>query len=180
MLFRSDADWQRVYAGKGKGWTVVTAPENTVTRGIRLSFDKGLDELDEALLGDEGGAGLDGGLGPGDSGGGAAAKEKDKAAWFARLEGMKILRRRFENLFPACKVSVNSGTVTPEGEWDARRDAPLTADDPGIYMMQWDSPQAIRGLAIKEIDGRFTEIDAWTAAGSPDLKADQGWEKLAT
>jgi hypothetical protein len=172
-----DADWQRVYAGQGKGWTVVTAPENTVTRAIRLSFDKGLDELDEAFLGDEGEASLDGGL---DAGGGAAAKEKDKAAWFAQLEGMKILRRRFENLFPSCKVTVNSGTVTPQGEWEAGRETPLTTENPGIYMMEWDAPQAIRGLAIKEIDGRLTEIDAWTGEGSPDLKADAGWEKLAT
>jgi hypothetical protein len=175
-----DADWQRVYAGKGKGWTVVTVPENTVTRAIRLSFDKGLDELDEAFLGDEGEATLDGGLDVGDSGGGAAAKEKNKAAWFAQLEGMKILRRRFENLFPTCTVSVNSGTVTPDGAWEANRETPLTSENPGTYMMQWDAPQAIRGLAIKEIDGRFTDVDAWMGAGSPDLKAEKGWEKLAT
>ncbi|MFM8705036.1 MAG: hypothetical protein ACKOHG_14435, partial [Planctomycetia bacterium] len=98
----------------------------------------------------------------------------------AQLEGMKILRRRFENLFPSCKVTVNSGTVTPEGEWDAKREKPLTSDNPGIYMMEWDAPQQVRGLAIKEIDGRFTEIDAWTGDGSPDMKADKGWEKLAT
>ena len=44
-----------------------------------------------------------------------AAAGSDKAAWFAQLEGMKILRRRFENIFPTCKVTVNSGTVTPQG-----------------------------------------------------------------
>jgi len=174
-----DADWQRIYAGTGKGWMVVTAPEKTVTRAIRLSFDMGLDELDEALLGDDGEANLDGGLGAGDTASTAGPKQ-DKAAWFARLEGMKILRRRFENLFPSCKVTVNSGTVTPQGEWEAGRETPLTTRNPGIYMMEWDAPQAIRGLAIKEIDGRFTEIDAWTGKGSPDLKADAGWEKLAT
>jgi hypothetical protein len=173
-----DADWQRVYAGKGKGWTVVTAPEKTVTRAIRLSFDKGLDELDEAVLDDEGDPALDGGLG--DAAGDADSKEKNKAAWFAQLEGMKILSRRFENLFPTCKVTVNSGTVTPEGEWDANREKPLTSENPGVYMMEWDAPQPIRGLAIKEIDGRFTEIDAWTGAGSPDMKAVKGWEKLAS
>lgn len=174
-----EGDWTRVYAGKGKGWTVVTAPGKTVTRGIRLSFDKGLDELDEAILGDEGGANLDGGLDLGDTGGDAGGK-KNKAAWFAQLEGMKILRRRFENLFPSCNVTVNSGTATAAGEWDARRETPLTAENPGIYMMEWDGPQAIRGLAIKEIDGRFTEIDAWTGAGSPEMQAEKGWEKLAT
>ena len=175
-----DADWQRLYAGKGKGWTVVPAPEKTLTRAIRLSFDKGLDELDEAFLGDEGEAGLDGGLGLGDKGGGAGSNDKNKAAWFAQLEGMKILRRRFENLFPTCKVSVNSGTVTPEGEWEANRERPLTSENPGIYMMEWSAPQQVRGLAIKEVDGRFTEIDAWTGDGPADMKADKGWEKLAT
>jgi len=177
-----ESDWQRVYAGKGKGWTVVTAPEKTVTRAIRLSFDKGLDELDEAVLGgelgDDGEPTLDGGLG--DAADDAGSKEESKATWFAQLEGMKILRRRFENLFPSCKVSVNSGTVTPKGEWDAKRETPLTSENPGIYMMEWHAPQPIRGLAIKEIDGRFTEIDAWTGDGSPDMKADKGWEKLAT
>ena len=177
-----ESDWQRVYAGKGKGWTVVPAPEKTLTRAIRLSFDKGLDELDEAVLGDELGDGgspsLAGGLG--DAADDADSKAKSKSAWFAQLEGMKILRRRFENLFPSCKVSVNSGAVTPEGEWDAKRETPLTSENPGIYMMEWEKPQPIRGLAIKEIDGRLTEIDAWTGAGSPDMKAEKGWEKLAT
>ena len=174
-----DADWRRVYAGKGKGWTVVPAPEKTTTRAIRLSFDKGLDELDEALLGDEGGASLDAvGLGLDDAG--AGGRETGKAAWFAQLEGMRFLKRRFENLFPTCKVSVNSGTVTPEGQWDAKREKPLTPENPGIYMMEWEKPQPIRGLAIKEIDGRFTDIDAWTGDGSPDMQAEKGWEKLTT
>ena len=93
---------------------------------------------------------------------------------------MKILRRRFENLFPTCKVKVNSGTVNAQGEWDAQRVKPLTTDDPGIYMMEWDTAQAVRGLAIKEIDGQTTEIDAWTGAGTPDLAAAKGWESLAT
>lgn len=175
-----EADWVRVYAGKGKGWTVVPAPEKTVTRGIRLSFDKGLDELDEAFLGDEGESSLDGGLGPGDKGSDTGSADKNKAAWFAQLEGMKILRRRFEGLFPTCKVTVNSGTVTPEGEWDAKREVPLTEKNPGIYMMEWAAPQPLRGLAIKEVDGRFTEIDAWTGDGTPDMKAERGWEKVAT
>ena len=170
-----EGDWQRVYAGTGKGWTVVPAPENTLTRAIRLSFDKGLDELDEVLLEDDGPSA---GLSLEDDRGAAAGS--DKAAWFAQLEGMKILRRRFENIFPTCKVTVNSGTVTPQGEWDAKRATPLTSENPGIYMMEWDTPQPIRGLAIKEIDGRFTEIDAWTGEGSPDMKAEKGWEKLAT
>lgn len=42
---------------------------------------------------------------------------------------------------------MNSGIVTPEGEWDAKRDKPLTSDNPGLYMMKWKGPQEIRGLA---------------------------------
>jgi hypothetical protein len=172
-----EADWQRIYKGTGKGWTVVAAPEKTLTRAIRLSFDKGLDELDEALMSEKGAKGADGALELGDAGGDAGAKDK---AWSAQLEGMKILRRRFENLFPTCKVTVNSGTVTPEGEWDANRDKSLSVENPGIYMMEWTAPQPIRGLAIKEIDGRYTEIDAWTGEGAPEMTAEKGWEKLST
>jgi hypothetical protein len=152
--------WTRIHQGAGKGWTVVAAPEKTTTRAIRLSFDQGLDEFDEALLGEK--------------------NAKNKDAWFAQLEGMKILRRRFENLFPSCKVTVNSGTVSPEGEWDARRDQPLSAENPGIFMMEWQTPQSIRGLAIKEIDGRFTDIEAWNGEGAPQMDAKAGWETLAT
>lgn len=166
-----EKDWNRVWKGTGKGWMVIPAPDKTETRAIRLSFDKGLDELEETELEEES---------PGDI---EKATESDqgskKPAWRAQLEGMKLLRHRFKNLFPTCRVKVSSGTVTPEGEWDAQRSLPLTSDDPGIYMMEWDTPQAIRGLAIKEIDGRFTEIDAWLGEGTPDMKADKGWEKVA-
>lgn len=152
--------WIKVYKGQGKGWTVAPAPENAVTRAIRLSFDLGLDEFDEALLGEK--------------------DSKAKAAWLAQLEGIKILRRRFENLFTTCTVKVSSGTVSPEGEWDAQRQQPLSSENPGIYQMEWKTNQSIRGLAIKEIDGRFTEIDAWTGTGAPDMHAKEGWEKLST
>lgn len=54
-----EADWTRIYAGTGKGWTVVPASEKTLTHAVRLSFDMGLDELDEALLGEEGDTGSD-------------------------------------------------------------------------------------------------------------------------
>lgn len=155
-----ESQWTRIYQGSGKGWMVVPAPEETLTRAVRLSFDFGLDEFDEALLGDK--------------------NTKGKAAWSAQLEGMKILRRRFENLYPTCKVTVNSGTVTPEGEWDAGRNEALSPENPGLFMMEWGAAQPIRGLAIKEIDGRFTDIEAWTGTGAPNLNATDGWEKLAT
>ncbi|MBI2192568.1 MAG: hypothetical protein HYU36_11350 [Planctomycetes bacterium] len=173
-----ESDWQRIWKGGGKGWTVVPAPEKTQTRAIRLSFDHGLDELEEVSAEEkeekEGEGGLD-----------VPAKESlefatSQEAWKARLEGMRILRGRFANLFPSCRVRVDSGTLTPEGEWDAQRDKPLTTADPGIYLMEWDAPQSIAGLAIKEIDGRTTEIDAWVGAGDPVLKGDAGWEKVST
>jgi hypothetical protein len=169
---RRDADWTEVWAGKGSGWTVIPALPNTVTRAVRISFDHG-----EADIVEEGASER--------SDDPEAAMEEDDVprvpySWQGRLEGMKILRRRFANLFPTCKVTVNSGTVNAEGEWDAKRTTPITADAPGIYMMEWATPQAMRGLAIKEIDGKRTEIDAWAGpAGAPvDLNAAGHWEQL--
>ncbi len=46
-------------------------------------------------------------------------------------------------------------------------------------MMGWDKPQSVRGLAVKEIDGEQTEIDAWAGDGAPDMKAGAGWQKIA-
>ncbi|HCE42150.1 MAG TPA: hypothetical protein DET40_01210 [Lentisphaeria bacterium] len=165
--------WLTVWKGNGSGWLVVPAPEKTITRAVRLSFDHGMDELDELMdkNDDTGADGLN-----------TATDKKAEAAgaWKASLEGMKILRRRFANLFPTCKVTVNSGKVGKDGEWDAGRDRPLTIDNPAIYQMEWETPQTIRGLAIKEIDGRFTEIDAWTGDGKPDMKSATGWEKIAS
>ncbi len=165
--------WLTVWKGNGSGWLVVPAPEKTLTRAVRLSFDRGMDELDELMEkgGDTGADGLN--L--------AAGKKADATnAWKASLEGMKILRRRFANLFPSCKVTVNSGKVSKDGEWDAGRERPLTADNPAIYQMEWETTQNIRGLAIKEIDGRFTEIDAWTGDGKPEMGSAAGWEKIAS
>jgi hypothetical protein len=167
-----ESDWNLVWKGLGKGWTVLPAPENTMTRAVRLSFDHGLSELDEIDVAGEAGEKLDASEG--------SDSTEDAKAWKARLEGMKLLRRRFTNLFSKCRVRVNSGTVTPEGEWDAQREKPLTKADPGIYLMEWDEPQSVRGLAIKEIDGRFTEIDAWNGEGTPELAGDKGWERLTT
>lgn len=162
--------WTEVWRGTGSGWAVIPAPENTLTRAVRLSFDRGLDDVDEVMIQDD----------EDDSSTRKDDKKEDPRAWRARLEGMKILRRRFTNLFPTCKVTVNSGTANTDGVWVAHRERPLTAENPGVYMMAWDKPQRVRGLAIKEIDGRFTEIDAWTGAGEPDMAATAGWDKLAT
>ncbi|HEY3324298.1 MAG TPA: hypothetical protein VGP72_27855 [Planctomycetota bacterium] len=160
----SEKQWNVFWKGPAKGWTVVAAPEKTETRALRISFDRGMDEIDELLEA------------------GAPNPDKEaKNAWRAQIEGMKILRRRFASPPPA-KVSVSSGEINKAGEWDAQRDKPVTAADPGIYMLQWDAPQSFRGLAIEEIDGKTTEIDAFTG---PDGEAialhnEKSWQKVAS
>ncbi|MGD0088650.1 MAG: hypothetical protein ABSE73_01905 [Planctomycetota bacterium] len=156
------------------GWAVATAPENTVTRALRISFDRGMDELDE-LLEAGGGATPDSVLK--DKGG----ADGGKGAWHAQLEGLRILRRRFANLASTAKVSVSSGQISKNGEWDAQRDKPITTADPGIYMLEWGAPQSLRGLAIEEIDGKLTEIDAYTGpdGGPVEMRNDKQWEKIA-
>jgi hypothetical protein len=171
LLPRRDSQWTEIFAGKGPGWTVATAPPNTLTRALRVTFDHG-----EADVEDEG---LDARLDD------PEAVEDDNALtgpqWQAKLEGMKLLRRRFTNLFGTCKVTVSSGKVSPTGEWDAARTAPLTTVDPAIYMMAWDAPQRLRGLAIKEIDGKHTEIDMWTGPeGTPvEMRDEKHWTRIA-
>jgi len=164
----NEKDWAVFWKSAGQGWTVVPAPENTLTRALRISFDHGMDELDDLLNT------------------GASLKDKgetgeDKQAWSARIEGLKILRRRFASLLPKAKISVSSGQLNKAGEWDAQRDKPLTAADPAIYMLEWDTPQSLRGLAIEEIDGRFTEIDTYTGPdGAPaNMRDNAPWRKIA-
>ncbi len=172
LLPRRDSQWTEIFKGKGPGWTVVAAPPNTLTRALRISFDRG-----EADVEDEGAD---------QRADDPEAVADDNAAigpqWQAKLEGMKILRRRFANLFSTCKVTTSTGTPTATGEWDAQRTTPLTTVDPATYMMTWDAPQHLRGLAIKEIDGKRTEIDAWTGpAGAPVDMHDEGhWTHLAS
>ncbi|MCY3023753.1 MAG: hypothetical protein NTW87_32635 [Planctomycetota bacterium] len=172
----SEKNWNVFWKGRpgavrwAKGWTVVPAPENTLTRALRISFDRGMDELDELL--ETGGAAdaLQDKGGPGET----------KQAWRAQIEGLKILRRRFASLLPKARISVSSGQINKAGEWDAQRDKPVTAADPGIYMLEWDAPQTIRGLAIQEVDGKHTEIDAYTGpdGGPADMRDNKQWTKI--
>ena len=116
------------------------------------------------------------------------AAREDEPFW--RLEGLRLLNRRFANLFPSATVRVNSGEVSSTGEWDARRTAPVWPDKPGVYVMEWKQVQKLCGLAIKEIDGAVAEIDVWQGP-APDKvplegpaldrrTEETGWRNLAT
>lgn len=172
-------------------WDVIPAPENTQTRALRVTFIKGKAgaAAEDDLLADVGKKkeqtaddefvldkkktkkveGL-GDFGPGEG------------RWMGQLEGMKLLRRRFRSVASGAEIRVNSGVVAADGTWDAQRTKPITPSDPGIYALQWEEPQTVRGLAIKEIDGRFTKIDVYTgpASGEIDIAAREGWEEVAT
>ncbi|MBM4038782.1 MAG: hypothetical protein FJ290_09725 [Planctomycetes bacterium] len=169
-------------------WDVVPLPENTETRALRFTFTRGADdELEAALEPAEEAKGLKLDARKG-------GEAKDERSWSARLEGAKLLRRRFKSLFPTAKVRVNSGTVAPDGSWDAERAEPATEEKPGIYVLEWPEPQKMRGLAIMEIDGKRTEIESWeggtvglsdrdlfdvSTAGQAS-RATPGWKHLAT
>jgi len=168
-------------------WHVAPIPEDTpTTRAILITFFKGgEDELADLLESEEE---QDYDL---DKLAGFEDDDADKKAyigydkdneWRGLLEGMTMLRRRYKNLFPTAKVSVNSGTILDDGTWDAQRTMPISSERPGIYAMEWEDPQKIRGLAIKEIDGRLTEIDVYTGPDDEpiDIAGFDHWEKMAT
>ena len=164
-----DRDWMEIYYGKASEaarWMVVAAPANLKARAIRFTFDRAEDDL----------AGLTAGADFGDD----ALLGGSTTPWMARLDGMKILRRRYEGLAAKAKIRVNSGRVNKIGEWDARRDRPITQSDPGIYVMEWTQPQSVRGVAIKEIDGKRTEIDVYEGdAGSAiDIQSSSNWRTV--
>ncbi|MEI8371159.1 MAG: hypothetical protein WCJ31_22260, partial [Planctomycetia bacterium] len=123
-------------------------------------------------------AGLDGGSAA-DSLAGPAAGRK-AGAWNGQLEGMRILRRRFANLRDQAAVRVNSGAVGSDGVWIAKPKEPLSTAAPAIYALEWKKPQTMRGVAIKEVDGELTEIDAWTgpADAAIDIEGSAHWEKV--
>ncbi len=105
--------------------------------------------------------------------------EFDEDKWFGRLDGLRLLNRRFKDLAPTAKIRVNSGKVNEFGEWDAQRKESLGMENPGIYVMEWDKPERVDGLAIKEIDGALTEIDAWVGDGPVTLDG-ANWKKVAS
>lgn len=166
-----EKSWTRFPENGVGAWDVVAAPENTVTRALRLSFINGEDDELSTVGGKNDLDVLKGGDG-----------EAAGAAWKGKLAGMKLLRRRFENLSRTAKVRVNSGKVDARGEWDAGRSEALSPDKPGIYVQEWDKAQPIQGLAIKEVDGKTTAIDVFTGpeGAAVNLEGDANWEQVAT
>jgi len=195
--------WQPLPAPTNAHWDAVAAPPGTQTRALRITFARGAaatdgdDPLGNLLeqntkrdvpadpisiekskktpggLGSLGGGLLGGGLSSGGLGGGG-----DK--WQGSLEGLKLLRRRFESKFPQATVRVNSGKLYGQ-TWDAERSEPITPANPGIYALEWKEPQALHGLAIREIDGRLTKIDVYEGdpSGTIDIGAEAGWREIA-
>jgi len=170
-------DWVEFYRGRGRGWTVLPAPTNVLTRALLVTFDKGQSDVDD-IVNEEPSVSADGGdL----SLSAAPAPGSARSGWKGQMEGMKLLRRRFAAVTNAT-VRVNSGSVSALGEWEAQRTKPLSPADPGIYLLEWKNPQGIRGLAIKEIDGKKTEIDVFEGRdGTPvDLTGTNNWKQIAS
>ena len=176
--------WQAFPTQPKSGWTCVAAPPQTKTRALRVKVtrtgDAAPDPLDDLLeskpTGPKGTPNLD------------PTKKKSPINispandWFARIEGMRLLRRRFTPLTTEATVRVNSGAVDKAGVWDAKRTTPLSSESPGVYVMEWKAPQKVAGLAIKEIDGADTEVDVWE--GPPNeaipLRDSEHWKTVAT
>ncbi len=167
-------------------WDVIPAPEGTQTRALRLTFARGAaadsDPLANLL---DGSKTKDDPLDPDKKPRPRDALEfgPNRGVWRGRLEGMRLLRRRFANVAGTATVRVSSGKVAADGAWDAMRKRPVTEDDPGVYALEWQSPQALRGLAIKEIDGELTKIDVFTGAARTGASATgagmAGWQTVA-
>ena len=176
--------WQAFESVGDQPWDCVAAPENTLTRALRVTFSRGAADEDDLLANavetpDKKGD-LELELEPEKK----SEAEKllggdDSSAWKGQIEGMKILRRRLINVAGSARVSVSSGKVAEDGFWDARRSEPLTESNPGVYGLTWDEAQKLRGLAIKEIDGAVTKIDVFTGAGEPDFASPVGWELVS-
>lgn len=168
-------------------WDVIAAPEGTNTRALRITLIKGELPKDDDLL--AGGSKKPGVVDIGQSfdldkpKGAAAAGLNDfgpsDEQWIGKLDGLKLLRRRFRNVSGEAAIRVNSGKVEADGTWDAQRSRPLTSSDPAIYALEWKSAKKLRGLAIKEVDGKTNKIDVYTGPpGEIDVNGTEGWEHV--
>ncbi|MCY3024623.1 MAG: hypothetical protein NTW87_37095 [Planctomycetota bacterium] len=181
------AHWMPFETSGKLAWDVALAPPNCTTRALLITFDKGTDELDEAgetdaaaRGGEMEGPGKDDILGELDNRRQGAVEEKNVRGWHGQLEGMRILRRRFRNVFETALVRVSSGAVSKDGVWDAQRKEPLSLASPAIYLLEWAQPRKLRGLAIKEIDGSEARIDVWTGPAEEPipLTGDANWREV--
>ncbi len=176
---RRAGDWLPVALPTLSAWNCIPLPEQLKTRALCLTFS----QPDAALMGEDDEAGENGlafSLTPGGLGAASGDILGGRAEWSGRLEGMRLLRARFENVAPSAHVRVSSGAYDPEtGEWDARRQEALSEENPGVFLLEWDQPQTLSALALKEVDGELTKVDVFTGAGSPELTGTKGWETVA-
>ncbi len=174
-----DADWVTVHRSRDRGWTVLALPSGGETRALRITFDRAEDDMD-AMLMDMLAAPSGDGIGL-EAGGLTSRSAPHHSPWKTSLDGMALLRYRLEAISDMPEVRVNSGQIDEEGVWDAQRTRPLTQEDPGVYAMIWDAPHSVRGLAIQEIDGQFTEIDVYEGpdTGAVDVMDDRFWRQVA-
>ena len=97
------ADWLNVPLTDTNAWAVVALPAGTTTRALRLTFTRGGTGANDDLLADiedkKGAPSLDLADKPASKKSGFAAA--DDGLWQRRIEGMKLLGRRFENVFAA-------------------------------------------------------------------------------
>ncbi len=155
-------------------FAVWTAPENTRTRALRITFSKGADDL---LASIEDPTKVDASLDLNDKG--AKGKSAAEGVWNGRLEGLKLLAHRFAGLASTAKIRVSSGKLDKDGNWDAQRTAPVTESDPGVYLMEWSAPQALRGLAVQQMHAKRAIVEAYTGAEAvPPLTGGDGWEQV--
>ena len=175
---RRAGDWRPVALPALSAWNCIPLPEQLKTRALCLTFS----QPDAALLGEDDELGADGPalsltVDPGASSGDILGARDE---WFGRLEGLRLLRARFENVATAARVRVSSGAYDPQtGEWDARRQEALSEEKPGVFLLEWDEAQTLSGLAIKEVDGEITKIDVFRGGGAADLTGTNGWETVA-
>ncbi len=162
------------------GFDVATAPKKLTTKAIRVSLLRGADDsLTQADEKSEYETGFRGGNeGLVDAGNKETGPETTR--WQGFLDGIKLISRRFDNVARSAKLLTNSGQAAPDRSWTADRTTPLSEDNPASYALAWNEEQSIRGLAIKEIDARRTEIDLWTGSGPVDLKDETGWKHVST
>ncbi len=191
-----EQDWVAFAAPPRPGvWNCLPAPPDTRTRALRISFTRpgitrpGLAEPDDVSDLLEGALKTPDELEAGKRR--AATGKLERNQWYARIEGLRVLRRRFSNAVAAGgNVRVNGGEITAAGEWDAQRREALGAENPGIYVMEWPDSRKLTGLAVKEIDGAVTEVDVWQGEATGalplegpalDSKSRQtGWRHVAT